>query len=903
VQPDLISQTAQRILAQLADDLPDLSHACVLVPNFHAARRLEQALAAQCGLPYLIPPRITTFPAWAATLPVNAPLLPDSRRAALLYQALKASGRFDSADLWGVCDELLRLFDELTLHAVHLPDSLAAFTEQLRAAYQAKRGRGLDFEARLIHELWYALAADAHGAQDATARYTLQLAALAETAAEPLFVVGLPGYSLLEQTCLDRYAERQPLVYLTPDTHSAVLYVLSTAWPADALTLPIKQRAHALYNAQPVSPLTGRLACFGATSLEQEAQACTTQIRLWLAEGKQRIAVIVQDRLSARRARALLERAQVLVADETGWTLATTAASTVLMRWLEALTGGFRFEDVLDLLKSPYLLADQDAVTRGQAAWQLESALRRHGPAAGLNGLKTRVRNLAEHSAALGALERLQQAAAVLPPRTELTLADWLARLANSLNALGAHERLVHDAAGQQVLALLARREHELLPDSGRFQLAEFRRWLAGELERAVFVDTGIDSPVVFTHLAATRLRDFDAALILGADAAHLPGNAGVSVFFNQRVRRELGLPTQDDSLRQTQYDLVHLIANVAHIRVLWRAWQDGERNPVSPWFERLQTLHQLAWNDDLADTRLAALLPHAQVAAPAPAPLPVPTRVPRPALDSAQVPARISVSAYNSLLACPYQYFARQVLHLNALDEISNELAKADYGQLVHAILHRFHQTHPVVTGTPPETLAADLLQFTEEAFAPVLADDYFAHAWQHRWAAQIPHYVAWQLAREQEGWRWQAGEIDAAKTFDLDNGQRITLYGRLDRIDSLQASRAVLDYKTGGTAGLKDKARNPGEDTQLPAYALLLGEDVGQAAFIALDGEQKIETLALEAEPDAAADATRERLVRLFEQLHASVPLPAHGADSACQWCEMRGLCRKDYWPEAQS
>ncbi|MHB1176444.1 MAG: PD-(D/E)XK nuclease family protein [Sulfuriferula sp.] len=900
---DLIQHAAQRILAQLADNLPDLSHACVLVPNFHAARRLEQALAMHGRLPFLIPPRITTFPAWAATVPISAPLLPDSHRAALLYQALKASGRFDSADLWGVCDELLRLFDELTLHAVHLPDSLTAFTEQLRAAYQARRGRGLDFEARLIHELWYALADDARGAQDAAARYALQLAALAETAARPLFVVGLPGYSPLEQACLDRYAQRQALVYLTPDTHSAVLDVLEAAWPADPHALPIKQRAQALRNTQPISPLSGRLACFGAVSLEQEAQACATQVRLWLAEGKQRITVIVQDRLSARRARALLERAQILVADETGWTLATTAASTILMRWLEALTGGFRFEDVLDLLKSPYLLADQDASSRRQAAWQLESALRRHGPATGLNGLKTRVRSLAEHSAALNALEHLQQAATVLPQRTELTLADWLARLANSLNALGAYDRLLRDAAGQQVLALLARREQELLPDNGRFQLAEFRRWLAGELERAVFVDTSIDSPVVFTHLAATRLRDFDAALILGADAAHLPGNTSASVFFNQRVRWELGLPTQDDSVQQSQYDLIQLIANVAQIRVLWRARQDGEHNPISPWFERLQTLHQLAWHDDLADTCLAELLPHAQVIAPAPAPLPVPTGVPRPALDTTQVPSRISVSAYNSLLDCPYQYFARQVLRLNALDEISSELAKADYGQLVHAILHRFHQMHPVATGTAAEVLTSDLRELTEEAFAPVLADDYFAHAWQHRWTAQIPHYVAWQLAREQEGWRWQAGEIDATRTFDLDNGEHITLYGRLDRVDSLQMSRAVLDYKTGNTAGLKDKAKNPGEDAQLSAYALLLGDDVGQAAFIALDGKQKIETVPLDAEPDAAADATGVRLIAMFGQLHSRAPLPAQGADKVCAWCEMRGLCRKDYWPETQS
>ena len=901
---DLIQHAAQHILAQLADDLPDLSRACVLVPNFHAARRLEQALAAHSGLPFLIPPRITTFPGWAESVPIKSPLLPDSHRAALLYQALKASGRFDSADLWGVCDELLRLFDELTLHAVHLPDSLSIFTEQLRAAYQARRGRGLDFEARLIHELWYALAADARGAQDAAARYILQLAALAETAAGPLFVVEFPGYSALEQACLARYAERQPLSYLTSDPHNAVLDVLSSAWPADPHTLPIKQRAQALRNTTSGSPLTGRLACFGAGSMEQEAQACASQVRLWLAEGKQRIAVIVQDRLSARRARALLERAQILVADETGWTLATTAASTILMRWLEALTGGFRFEDVLDLLKSPYLLADQDAGARSsQAAWQLESALRRHGPAIGLNGLKIRVRNLTEHDAALNALDHLQQAATVLPQRTELTLADWLARLVNSLNALGAHRRLSRDAAGQQVLALLARREQELMPDTGRFQLAEFRRWLAGELERAVFVDTSIDSPVVFTHLAATRLRDFDAALILGGDAAHLPGNVGASVFFNQRVRRELGLPTQNDSLQQTQYDLVQLIVNVTQVRVLWRARQDGEHNPISPWFERLQTLHQLAWNDDLTDNCLAELLPRAHVVAPARAPLPASTHVPHPTLDIAQVPARISVSAYNSLLDCPYQYFARQVLRLNALDEISSELAKADYGQLVHGILHRFHRLHSIATGTAPEALAADLRLLTEEAFAPVLADDYFAHAWQHRWMTQIPHYVAWQLAREQEGWRWQAGEIDATRTFDLDNGAHVTLYGRLDRVDSLQTSRAVLDYKTGNTATLKDKAKNPGEDTQLSAYALLLGDEVGQAAFVALDGKQKVETLPLDAEPDAAADATGARLVTMFDQLHARAPLPAQGADKVCGWCEMRGLCRKDYWPEAQS
>ena len=897
----LIDRAATRILTEWRDALPDLSALRVLVPNFHAVRQLEQALARQCGLPVLLPPQITTFPAWADSVPLAVAQQADSQRSAQLYHILKTRDWFDPADLWGVCTELLQLFDELTLHAVDLPASLAAFTEQLRAAYRARSNKGLAFEAQLIHELWFALTANA--AHDAASQYALRLNHLATHADAPLFVVGLPQLSNLERASLQRYATAQPVSYLHAelgDTPRA--RVLAAAWPMQTDAPPLKARAEQLRAALPNSPIQHQLAYFGAHSLEQQARAADTQIRLWLAEGKQRIAVIVQDRLAARRTRALLERAQILVADETGWTLATTAASTVVMRWLEAASGGFRHEDVLDLLQSPYLLTDLEPALRRQAAWQLESALRRHGPAAGLTALLRRVRGApdAEANAASSALNRLQQAASVMPAQVSLTLTEWLARLRNSLHALGAHDSLLKDAAGEQVLSLLRRREAELATDPGSFSLTELRRWLAREFETAAFVDVGVDSPVVFTHLAATRLRDFDAALIIGADADHLPGGDSASVFFNQQVRAELGLPTRSAALAQTEHDLAQLLLTTPDIRVLWQARQGGERNPVSPWFERLHALHQLAWGNSLDDTQLGNWLTPAEVPAPQPAALPDPTQQPGPTLPAAAIPERISVSAYNSLVACPYQYFARQVLRLNPLDEISSALEKADYGQLVHAILHRFHQANPVISAVARDALEAQLQQLTDAAFAPALADDYYAHAWLHKWRSQIAAYLDWQTAREAEGWRWQAGELTAERHFALDAGHAISLYGRLDRIDTLSHSRAVLDYKTSSTTRLKDKARNPGEDVQLAAYALLLDDEVGQAAFVALDTAGKVETLALDAEPDAAANATRVRLIAIFSQLHAGAPLPAHGSDSCCQYCEMRGLCRKDYWPQ---
>ncbi len=44
-------------------------------------------------------------------------------------------------------------------------------------------------------------------------------------------------------------------------------------------------------------------------------------------------------------------------------------------------------------------------------------------------------------------------------------------------------------------------------------------------------------------------------------------------------------------------------------------------------------------------------------------------------------------------------------------------------------------------------------------------------------------------------------------------------------------------------------------------------------------------------------AAKAQGDRLVRALADLRAGASLPAHGADSVCGFCEMRGLCRRGH------
>ena len=108
-------------------------------------------------------------------------------------------------------------------------------------------------------------------------------------------------------------------------------------------------------------------------------------------------------------------------------------------------------------------------------------------------------------------------------------------------------------------------------------------------------------------------------------------------------------------------------------------------------------------------------------------------------------------------------------------------------------------------------------------------------------------------------------------------------------------EAAVSLLDYKTQKIQQIRERLK---DDVQLPAYALLVG-DAAQAAYVALD-DDKVATLAGGGEAAdlmAAAQAQGRRLQTDFSALRAGARLPAHGADSVCQWCEMNGLCRRQY------
>ena len=81
------------------------------------------------------------------------------------------------------------------------------------------------------------------------------------------------------------------------------------------------------------------------------------------------------------------------------------------------------------------------------------------------------------------------------------------------------------------------------------------------------------------------------------------------------------------------------------------------------------------------------------------------PVKPPEPRPPVRLRPRKLSVTAIETWLRDPYAIHARHVLRLRPLDPLDQETDAADYGELVHAGLHRFLREHG--TAWPPDAAA----------------------------------------------------------------------------------------------------------------------------------------------------------------------------------------------------
>lgn len=650
---------------------------------------------------------------------------------------------------------------------------------------------------------------------------------------------------------------------------------LALAAPMDADT--------AVHNAPPGMGLAGSMpppiawhACLDAEDEAQRAAACAVQ---HIAAGRTPMALVSSDRALTRRVRAMLEAVGVQIRDETGWKLSTSHAGAQVMALLRAAVWNASGDAVLTWLKaSPAWAGTVPA---------LEAALRRDQP---------RDWRSAAHGTALKKSPLAQQtwgdAEAV---RASLqgshTLPEWLQHLRAALQASGLWDGLQTDGAGQEVVAALRLTD---VPSPGWQQLLDGALWRARRMDLTAFtawVNQALEgasfSPpypeheqVVFLPMSQMLARPFAALVLAGCDEVRLPPAPEPPGGWTSAQRAALGLPSREELQAVTLAAWQHAL-QTPFCDVLWRQSDDtGEVVLPSALVQRAQAQAAPTGVPPADEPRQVRTVPCAPV--------------PRPAPQGHLLPVtQLSASAYDDLRTCPYRFFALRQLGLQPVDELDAVVDKRDFGLWLHDMLKRFHETWATLESPDAADPCAVLQACADATTASMgLAEGEF-----------LPFAAAWPAVRD--GYlRWlpehtASGAVFAsAETAHTQPLGAVQLVGRIDRIDRLpDGTSLVLDYKTENRTRTADRIKAPLEDTQMAFYAALLPDDTVHGAYVNVGERDGTKTYA-QTELLAARDALVDGILSDLERIADGEPMPALGEGSACDFCQARGLCRKDFW-----
>jgi ATP-dependent helicase/nuclease subunit B len=313
--------------------------------------------------------------------------------------------------------------------------------------------------------------------------------------------------------------------------------------------------------------------------------------------------------------------------------------------------------------------------------------------------------------------------------------------------------------------------------------------------------------------------NDAPLLVVTGMNEGKVPESLAADPFLPNSLRRTLGLRSDEDRYAR---DLYLMRAMVESRRSGGRACficgkTGASGDPLKP-----SRLLFACRNDDLPARARTLFGTPESVSANHPA---TTSFLLRPSPPADLPPARhdveaIAVTAFRDYLACPFRFYLKRILRMKAIDDLKTEMDAADFGALIHDVVHRMGQNESLRTCDD----ARELTRFLHAE----------AEGWMtRRFGTPLPLNLQMQLdaalqrlaavARTQavdaaDGWEIVLVEHPIEQTIE---GLRV--FGRIDRLDRHRGTGQVrvLDYKTSDSALTPEKEhlRNPSDD--MPDYA----------------------------------------------------------------------------------
>ena len=308
-----------------------------------------------------------------------------------------------------------------------------------------------------------------------------------------------------------------------------------------------------------------------------------------------------------------------------------------------------------------------------------------------------------------------------------------------------------------------------------------------------------------------TRTIDFDRVFMAGVNEGVLPSQGGQPSWIPYDVKREFGLPTQEEQDAIFTYHFYRLMYRAKEVCLLYNGTTDGiqvgDRSRfIRQWaFERPAT-HE--WHEIIQEATF--IPPTNQIKS-----VPKTESVQQKLVELAEY--GFSPSALNLFIRDGYAFYKRYLLGIKEEEELEEYVSHKTYGTLIHNCLEALYTPYvgKMLKSADCEQMIAKVSTVADDLITKIYAQELTGKNVLALAAIKrtIQNWIAAEKEEIEKGNTIQllALEQKLKTTQTIPGIQKpIKLRGTIDRVDCYNGNIRVLDYKTGkvtkGKLGIYD-------------------------------------------------------------------------------------------------
>jgi len=415
-----------------------------------------------------------------------------------------------------------------------------------------------------------------------------------------------------------------------------------------------------------------------------------------------------------------------------------------------------------------------------------------------------------------------------------------------------------------------------------------------------------------------TRTLDFENLIFLSFNEGVFPKAAPINSFIPHNLRYGFGLPTIEHQDAIFAYHFYRIIQRAKNVWMIYDASSSGmKRGEISRYFSQLKYIYNQAIKERTQNYQV-------KLSKPKPIIIKKDTKV-LEALNAFTNKGNryLSASTLNNYIDCKLKFYFEKVEGLKAPDELKEDMDNSTFGTIFHEVVEKLYQ--PYENATLSKEILYQLKKnerLIDQEITKAFANYYFKSdkiqelkGRQLIIARIIKKYVRQLITIDMAScpFIYRKGEQKVTSSLHVNDQLTVNFVGFIDRIDEVEGSTRIVDYKTGTSKTMKfknvpslieDDDKRPAPVFQTFLYAWMYAKTTGNKNlcpsvyfirnlyqdFNPKVYDQKTPVDDFENYYDDFEASLKQLITEIY---HPDIPFSQTENEDKCRYCDYKDIC----------